>query len=63
MNKNENLEYPNQNNLADDDILTLKRKSHSSKIKNVNLFLFNENSLSKYSWEIDGERVFIIFIR
>ncbi len=58
MNKNENLECTNRNIIEDDDVLTLKRKSHSSKIKNVNLFLFNENNLSKYSWEIDGERVY-----
>jgi|LauGreDrversion4_2_1035121.scaffolds.fasta_scaffold350526_3 hypothetical protein len=58
MNKNENLECIYPNSIEDDDVITLKRKSHSSKIKNVNLFLFNENNLSKYSWEIDGERVY-----
>lgn len=54
MNKYENFEPEIKNNLIDEDFQKLRHKSNSKKI---NKMLFSENNLSKYSWEVDGERV------
>jgi hypothetical protein len=57
MYKQEIFEKEQRMNEIEEDFQGLKNSKNSTKIKNMNLMLFRDNQVSKYCWEIDGEKV------
>ena len=57
MNNSENTEKQNKQNIIEEEAIKNKGKKVNIIDKNLQKILSSHNKLSKYSWDIEGERV------